>query len=125
MRRHCADIARDRHAVVVEDHDQRLTRGAGVVQSLIGKPAAEGTVTDEGDDAVILAQERARLGHAQRHRDRVGGMSGDKGVVHAFARLGKAGDAAKLTQRGKLLPPPGEDLVTIALVSHVEHQPVS
>ena len=52
-------------------------------------------------------------------------MSGDKGVVHAFARLGKAGDAAKLTQRGKLLPPPGEDLVTIALVSHVEHQPVA
>ena len=51
---HCPHVGIDGHAVVVEDDDQRLSAGAGVVQPLIGQPAGEGTVPDQGQDAVVL-----------------------------------------------------------------------
>ena len=41
MLAHRADVAVDGHTVVVEDNDQRLAGGAGVVEPLIGKAAGE------------------------------------------------------------------------------------
>ena len=52
-------------------------------------------------------------------------MTRHKGVVLALIGLGKARQSAKLPQRAEQLPPPGQRLVDIALVSHVEHQPVT
>jgi len=52
-------------------------------------------------------------------------MSRDKGVMPALARLGKAREAAVLAQRRKLLAPAGQNFMGVALMPHVEHQPVS
>ena len=54
MLAHRADVAVDGHTVVVEDHDQRLAGGAGVVEPLVSKTAGERAVADEGKHAVIL-----------------------------------------------------------------------
>ena len=51
-------------------------------------------------------------------------MSGDEGVVFALPGLGEAGEAAELPQGVKQSLPAGEGLVDVALVPHVEHQPV-
>ena len=50
---HGPHIGVDGHAVVVEDDDERLPRGPGVVEALVGKAAGQGAVPDEGQDAVI------------------------------------------------------------------------
>ena len=51
-------------------------------------------------------------------------MAGHKCIVHALVRLREAGDAAELPQRRKRFAPPGQDLVHIALMTDVEHEPV-
>ena len=79
---------------------------------------------DEGDDVVILVQERARLGHAERYGHGVGGVARDKSVVLALVGLREAGEPTVLAQRVKALPTPGDDLVRVALVPHVEDQTI-
>ena len=51
-------------------------------------------------------------------------MSGHKRVVAAFTGLGIARDPSELPQSAHLLPPPGEHFVEVALVPHIEYQPV-
>ena len=51
-------------------------------------------------------------------------MARDKGVMHALIGLWEAGQASELAEGGKQFLPSGEGLVDIALVAHVEHQPV-
>ena len=121
---HAAHVGGDGHAVVVEDDQQLLSAAAGGGQALIGQPAGEGAVSDEGQHLIVRPRHLPGPGHAQGHRHRVGGVSGDEGVVDALPRLGEAGDPAELPQGGHLLPAAGEDLVDVALVAHVEHQPV-
>ena len=48
-------------------------------------------------------------------------MKASWGLSHG---LGKPERPSELAQGAKQLPPPGEGLVDIALVSHVEHQPI-
>ena len=50
MLAHRADIAVDRHAVVVQNHDERLAARARVVKSLVGKAAGERAVAATADD---------------------------------------------------------------------------
>ena len=121
---HAADVGVDGHGIVVEDDNQRLAALSGVAQALIGQPAGERSVADEGDDVLVPPGERARTRHAQRYRDGVGGMPGDERVVQALRRLGKAGDAIGLTQAFEGVHASGEQLVHVALVPHVEHKPV-
>ena len=125
MLAHRADVAVDGHTVVVEDNDQRLAGGAGVVESLIGKAAGERAVADEGKHAVILVQHRAGARHAERHGDGVGGVTGDEGVVYALAGLGKARDAAELPQRRKAVRAAGEYFMDVALMPHVKNEAVA
>ena len=51
-------------------------------------------------------------------------MSSDKGVVDALMGLGKAGEAVQLAEGIKPLPAARQNLMDIALVAHVEDQPV-
>ena len=125
MLRQSARILVDGHAVVVKDHHQRLAAAAGIVQALEAQAAAQRTVTDDGCHLILCAQQRPRPRHAQRHSYGIRGVPGHKRVVYALVGLGKARQSAELPQRTEQLPPPGQRLVYIALVSHVQHQPVA
>ena len=125
MLRQSAHILVDGHAVVVEDHHQRLAAAAGIVQALEAQAAAQRTVTDDGCHLILCAQQRPRPRHAQRHRYGIRGVPGHERVVYALVGLGKARQSAELPQRTEQLPPPGQRLVYIALVPHVQHQPVA
>ena len=52
-------------------------------------------------------------------------MTRDEGVMLALVRLGKAGESLILAQRLELFTPPGQDFMWVALVSHVENEPVA
>ena len=47
-------------------------------------------------------------------------MAGAKSVMLAFSTFGKAGQAAVLAQRRKLLPAAGNDLMNVRLMAHVK-----
>ena len=51
-------------------------------------------------------------------------MPGDKGVVDALLRLRIAGQPSKGPQGIHQPVPAGQDFMAVALMSHVEHQPV-
>ena len=88
---HGADRRRDRHVVVVEDHDQPGVHGAGIVHRLIGHASAHRAVADHGDHVVLLAGEVAGDRHAKPRRDRGRGVARAKNVIFALAALAEAG----------------------------------
>ena len=51
-------------------------------------------------------------------------MARDKGVVLRLVRLREAGDTVALAQGVKALPAARDDLVGIALMAHIENEPV-
>ena len=51
-------------------------------------------------------------------------MAGNEGVMDALVGLGKAGEAVQLPQCGKQFLTPGEGLVDVGLMPHVEHKAV-
>ena len=63
-------------------------------------------------------------GHAESRRYRVARMSGRECVVFAFRRSGKTAYTPAGTLRGEGVAPPGEYLVGICLMTHVEYYPV-
>ena len=57
--------------------------------------------------------------HAERHRNRIRGMSRDARVGDALLRLHKAAQTAVLPQRVKAVAPTGQDLVDITLMTYI------
>ena len=81
---------RDRHVVVVQDHQQIDIHVAGIVQRLERHAARQRAVTDNRDCLTPRAGELARHRHAQRRADRGAGMCGAEGVVFRFRALREA-----------------------------------
>ncbi len=115
---------RDRHVVVVEDHDQPGTHGTRVVHGLVGHAGAHGTVADHGDHVALDAVQLGRDGHAEASRDRGRAVCGTERVVVAFRATGEAGDPAGLAQGADARAAAGQDLVRVGLVADVPDQPV-
>ena len=124
MRGHGPHIGVDGHAVVIQNNDEGLSGGPGVVESLVCKAAGQGAITNEGQNAVILLLQSSGPGHAQGNRHRVGGVTGNKSVVDALVGLGEAGKSIQLTEGIKQLLPPRQGLMDIALVAHIKDQSV-
>ena len=121
---HAAHILGDGHAVVIEDHNHGFSALPGIGQALKRQTAGHGAVADHGQHMIVLMVQRPGPGHAQSHRHRIGGMAGNKGVRPVLLGLREAGQSAELPQRHHLPAPASQDLVGIALVSHVKDQPV-
>ena len=122
---HRAGGGRDRHVVVVQDHDQAGVHGAGVVHRLVGHAGAHRAIADHRDHVEVVAGEIARGRHAERRRDRGRAVGGAERVVAALGPLGEAGQAARLAQRADPRAPPGQDLVRVGLVADVPDQLVA
>ena len=113
----------DAHVVVVEDDEKVVRSRRNIVQSLERQSTTHGTIADDGYNLlVILATFLGCDGHTQCRRDGIGGMSTGKGVVLALQRRGKWAQSMQLPVGGKQLPPPGEYLVSIGLVTHIPYK---
>ena len=124
---HRAHRRRDRHVVVVQDHDQAGLHRPGIVHRLIGHAGAHRAVADHGDHIarVLLLLEVARHRHAEAGGDRGAGMRRAERVVFALGAAGEAGEAAGLAQRADPVAPAGEDFMRIGLVADIPDQPVA
>ena len=97
----------------------RAFHGAGIVHGLISHAGRHGTVPDHADYVMRLAVEIASHRHPQAGGNRCRRMGGAEAVVFALRPLGEAGQAAALAKGANLIPPSGQDLVGIGLVSYV------
>jgi len=119
------DRRRDRHLVVVEDHQQvDVLHVAGVVERLEGHACRHRAIADHRDRVTVLAARARRHRHAEGGRDRGRGVRRAEGVVIALAAPRKAGDAAEVAQPRHRLAAAGEDLVAVGLVADVPHDAV-
>ena len=116
---HGAHVGRDGHLVVVEDDDEPLPHVADLVEGLEGRAAGQAPVADDGDDVEILLLLVPGHGHAQGGRQGRRGVAGVEGVVRALLAGGEAEQAVELAEAAEPVPPPGEDLVGVALVADV------
>ena len=66
--RYTAHIWGNRHAVVVEDNQNLLAALPRVGQPLVGQPAGEGSVSNQGDHLVVLFQHGSGPSHPKCHR---------------------------------------------------------
>ena len=98
---------------------------AEVVQRLVGHPAGEGPVADEGDDAPGVL---ALAGEGRRDAVRVGQRRRGVGVLDPVVRglrpVRVARQPAGLAQPGEALRSPRQQLVDVGLVAGVEQQHV-
>ena len=120
--RHGACRRRNRHVVIVEDHDQALVTRAGIVHRLICHAGRHGAVADHADDVMFLALEIARHCHAEPGRNRGRGMRRAERIVFAFGALSETRQPAALAKRTNAVAPTGQDLVRIGLVTDVPDQ---
>ena len=124
QRRNTADIFMDGHAVVIQNNHKRLPALSGVRQSFICKTARQSTVTDQGNDIVVLFADGTRSRHAQCRRNRSRSMSRSKGIMNALSGLREARHSAILTQRREIIFPSGQKLMDIALMPDVEQKAI-
>ena len=119
-----ADVGRDRHLVVVEDHEQVGAGAPGVVQGLERHAAGEPAVADDRDHLAGARGAPGRDRHARRRADGGARVADPEGVVGALVALRERRDAFPLAHRVHPVAPARQDLVGIALVSHVPDDPV-
>ena len=93
-----ADVGRDAHLVVIEDNDEVFGGVCRGVESFERDAAAEGAITDDGDDFFLAAFAVASGGEADGGGEDGAGMARAEGVVDAFIALQEAGAAAGLAQ---------------------------
>ncbi len=119
-----ADVVRDRHVVVVEDHQHVGVDFRGVVECLEGHAGGQRTVADHGHRLTLLALQAGGDGHAQGGADGGAGVADAEGVVLALCAAREGRQAVLLAQGAHQLAALGEDLVRIGLVADVPDQAV-
>ena len=120
---------RDRHLVVVQDHDQPLAQMACVVHRLIGHAARERAIADYGNriamPGVASPAQIARHGKAKGRRDTCRRMGRAEGVIGRLGSLGETRQPIFLPDRVHLFASPGQDLVRIGLMADIPDQLVA
>jgi len=116
---HGADIARDRHAVVIDDDNDVFPGRAGIVQPLVGQPPGKGAVADDSDHLKVLLRQIARAGDAESRGYGGAGVADAKGIVGALAAFGETADSPILADAVKSLTPAGDDLVGVGLMADI------
>ena len=118
-------FSRDRHAVVVEDHEHVGLDVAAVVQRLERHAGAHRAVADHRDDLALVAAALVRDRHAERGADRRRRMADAERVVLAFLALRERREAVLLLDRRDAVAAAGQDLVRIALMADVPDEAVA
>ena len=116
---------RNRHLVIVQDHEQPLAQMAGIVQRLKRHASRHRAIADHGNRIARIAAQLARHGEPQSRADRGRAVPGPERVIGAFRPLGEARQAPARAQSADAVAPPGQDFVRIALVPDVPNDLVA
>jgi hypothetical protein len=114
----------DAHGVVVEDDEHLAVEGAGVVEAFEGEAVDDGGIADEGDDARVSVEEFIGAGHADGGGDGGAGVTDGEEVIGRFFGVREAADAAFFAEGVEVFVATGQQLVGVALVSHIPEEAV-
>src|SRR5256714_11108734 len=117
--RHRADVGRNRHLVVVEDHDEVALRRTGVVQSFISQTASQSPVAEYRHNLEMLAVQIARDRHPVACGNRGARVTRAESVVLTLGTLEKARESIFLAERFDPIGATRQQLVGIPLVANV------
>ena len=98
---------------------------ADLVEGFQGGPAGQASVPDDGDDVVVLLLPVPGHRHAQGGREGRRGVAGIERVMRALLAAGKTEQSIEETEAAEPVPPAGEDLVGVALVTDVPDELVA
>ena len=118
-------------AIVVEDDDHPSSGMTEVVERLVGHPASEGSVTDDGHDPPLatmageLALELVGGRHPIGIREHRRGMRVLDPIVLGFRPIGVTREASLLPEVLEAIAPAREELVDIGLMAGVPQDGVS
>ena len=115
------DVFGDGHLVVVQNHDQ-IVQLADIVHALIDHTAGERAVAYNDDHLAALALDLFRLRHTDGSRKRRAAVPGNEAVTVAFLGVGEARDPVFSAQLRETGAASGQQLVGIALVTHVKQE---
>ena len=119
------DILVDRPGIVVQHNDQPPGLRGDIVQRLEGDAVGERRISAERDDVLLAARHIARHGHAQRRAERRARVARAVAVVLALGAQHETVQPARLADGLEAAVAPGEHLVDIRLVAHVEDEAVA
>ncbi len=121
---HAANRRRNRHIVVIEDHQQIGVKRPRIIQCLESLAGRHGAVTDNGDHSPFFIFVSGGNRHPERGGNRRGRVANAKRVINAFRAPRESGDAMLHAQVRHAFTASGEYLVGIGLMAHIPHQPV-
>jgi hypothetical protein len=116
------DIRRNRHIVIVQDHQQIRVDRTGMIHRLEGHAAGDAAVADDRDAMLVLAAQAGSDRHAQRRADRRARMADAEGIVFAFRTVRKRANAVAGADRRHALLAPGQNLMWIGLMADIPNQ---
>jgi hypothetical protein len=119
-----ADVGRNRHVVVVQNHQHVGFRVAGVIECLERQPGGHRTVADYRHHVTLFGISLRGDRHTQRGADGGAGMAYTERVVLAFRTFGKWRQPALAAYGRQSIAAPCEDLVGIGLVADIPDQAV-
>ena len=96
---HRAHVLRNRHVVVVVDHEHVEAEMADVIERLEGHAGGHAAVSDHGDGAAVVAAHLRRGGDAGGGRQRGAGVAGTKHVVFRFGAVRERCQPAEAADR--------------------------
>jgi hypothetical protein len=108
-----SDIFRDRHLVVVQNHEKIFSKSSRMMQSFQRHPRRHRAVTDDTDDLVLLLQLLPGFDHTEGGRHTGPRMAGVERIVLTFFSLTESAQSSILTKRMELFAPAGEEFMRV------------
>ena len=118
--RHRADVRRDRHGIVIQNHDQVVARIARIVDALVDHTVAERAVADDRHDMFVAAAKITRPRKPERRGNGHARMSRAEGIVFAFGDDWKTAGAAAHAKTAHGLHSARQNFMGIALMADIE-----
>ncbi len=118
-------VAGDGHLIIVQDNYNVLLQGTNVIQRLKSHSPSESAVAHHCNHVVIVTRQIPGDGHACRRRNGSGTVSHIEMIMFAFRPFWEPRYSLPLPQSGKLAEAACNDLVGVALVPHIPHNPIT
>ena len=119
-----ANVGRDRHIVIVQDHQQVGVEIASMIERLEGHTGGHRAVTDDGHRATVGARQLGRDGHAESGADGGTRMAHAEGVIDTLLALRKRREALGLADRAQTLLAASQNLMWVGLMADIPHDTI-
>ncbi len=113
------DVSRDRHLVVVQNHEKIFSESPGMMQSFERHPGRHGAVPDDTDDLMLSLQLVSGFDHTEGGRHTGARMTGVEGIEFTLFPLTKSTQSTVLPKRVELLTPTSEEFVRVRLIASI------